>query len=732
MNHDVRSADSRQPARDLGKAATKQPAKRTGSRPPIAASFAAGPLQGRAGCHLLAACLLVCAVLTARPTEPAGTVQLAAHAGEGASNVRLMLDDTALLKSPTEGLWSVAMDWQDDWPAAWFHGSPGSIERTGDWTILRGRIETPEGDWEVSDAYRPFKGTIQGVRRFVWEGKETARRCTLSVRFLAPGAGDNVVMPGILYHGNPSGARSGRVPVYAGKPGEEALYEEHRFPMPYVSFEWPEEGRWWGAALHSLPCPTPFGHRTDQWWSLGCRAIEGATELALLSGPCASNGRHSVIKQRQRGFEPYPDAWLEVPPGGIIEKTFRLQAYPVAVEGTGFQTATRTSLDLFEPYSLYGFPEFRDIITSKYRFSQTRWQETPTGGGFCKYPDPDRRPYFVIGWCGQAAAPGYALQVLGDKVGAANVDEQVTQSLNTIAKAQFYDGGFHTWYDFKKDEWSHVEPLSQGQGMHNMANAIRVGRQRGIDTKTWEAFLRHACDVHADRILAADWSPPSTSEGFFIAPLCQSRDLFGKARYLDAAGKAGEVLAKRHLAMREPYWGGTLDASCEDKEGAYAALQGFLALYEATREPRYLRWAEHALDVVLTYVVVWDMDLPAGRLRDHAFNTRGWTAVSVQNMHIDAYGVLMTPEVYRMGELLERPELKQLALVMFRSCGQLIDPYGSQGEQPQHTNYVQGGDMSDPARFRGGYHETWTVFWITAHFLNAAAQLHEMGVPVWK
>jgi hypothetical protein len=69
---------------------------------------------------------------------------------------------------------------------------------------------------------------------------------------------------------------------------------------------------------------------------------------------------------------------------------------------------------------------------------------------------------------------------------------------------------------------------------------------------------------------------------------------------------------------------------------------------------------------------------------------------------------------------------------MFRSCGQIIDPYGSQGEQPQHTNYAQGGNLQDADHYRGGYHETWTVFWITAHFLNAAAQLQEMGVDIWE
>ena len=35
---------------------------------------------------------------------------------------------------------------------------------------------------------------------------------------------------------------------------------------------------------------------------------------------------------------------------------------------------------------------------------------------------------------------------------------------------------------------------------------------------------------------------------------------------------------RANVDMSEPYWGGTLDASCEDKEGAFAALQGFVGV----------------------------------------------------------------------------------------------------------------------------------------------------------
>jgi hypothetical protein len=651
--------------------------------------------------------------------------------------VEILLDGEDILASPPEGLWSIATAWEKGWPADWIHSKPAEIEHIGGWTILRGNLETSAGTWRILDSYRPESNVVKCIRRFVWEGKTMARFITLSVRFQCRGKGSGVLLPGILYHGNPSGVRSGRVPVYTGQVGEEAIFEEHRFPMPYASLECEGKDDMKGAALHSVPSPVPYGNLQDQWWSLGLIAKENGTELVLLSGPCASNGKRSVIKASQRGFVRYDNAYINVPPGAIIEKTFYLEAYPVKAKGSGFQRPTKTSLDIFRPFSLEGMPSFKEIIKAKYRLAKTRWHEDGKIAGFNKYPD---RTYFVFGWCGQTAAPGYALQVLAEELRDSKALEMARKSLDFLSGAEFYDKGFYTWYDYEKRQWiprDRPELLSQGQAMLNFANAIRVGRKRGIKVSRWERFLRKACDFHSKRILSDDWRPLSTNQAFFIAPLCKAHKLFGTDSYRRAAEKAGDVYASRHLSMDEPYWGGTLDASCEDKEGAFAALQGFLALYELTSDRKYLKWAEHACDVVLTYVMVLDIDLPAGRLRDHDFKTRGWTAVSVQNMHIDVFGVLITPDIYRLGQLLGKDELKKLAILMYRSCGQLIDPYGSQGEQPHHTNYAQHGKFrqrlsrNDISGIRGNYVEEWTVFWITAHFLNAAAQFKELGVKIW-
>ena len=213
-----------------------------------------------------------------------------------------------------------------------------------------------------------------------------------------------------------------------------------------------------------------------------------------------------------------------------------------------------------------------------------------------------------------------------------------------------------------------------------------------------------------------------------LAPLAIASKLFMNKTYREAAEKAAALFAKRHLTMNGCYWGGTLDATCEDKEGSWAAFQGFLEMYERFKDEKYLVWAKHAMDVCLSYVVVWDIPLPAGRMADYNFKTTGWTVVSAQNQHIDVYGVLFAPEVYKMGKYLNDERLCRLAKVMYRTCYQLTDAYGSQGEQLQQTNFAQHGDMSNVYKLRGGYSESWTVFWITAHFLNAAARFEEMGV----
>ena len=639
----------------------------------------------------------------------------------------LKLDGKSIVTAPKEGLWSVATGWSEDWMCDWHHSSPERIEQIGEWSVVHGKIALAEGELHLRDSYREVaEGLVQCVRRYEWHGDSNLEHTTLSVKFDVAGEALMPCLPGILYYGNKNGAKVNPqiIPVYNGTAGEFAIFEEHRYPMPFAMLESAAGG--YAVAIHTVPSPVRGAVLSDQWWSMGVEAYDGYSRMVLYSGPIGYNGQHSVAKALQKQPMRYTDTYITLEPGQIIEKSFYIELYPIEREGTGFQQPIYTALDLYKPYDADRFPTFEQIVKSKYEFAKSRWIEfDSTAVGFNMY-DTSLRKDIVMGWCGQADSPGYSLQVLAKMLGDSEIESMVQRSLDYLTTFEIDEqkGIFTVGYNGEKFHGG--DPVSCGQAMYNFAKAIQHGRKnRHYDTSKWEQFLRSAADAVSNRILSEEWNPLSTAEGFYIAPLAISSKLFKEKRYLAAAEKAAALYASRHLTMNGCYWGGTLDATCEDKEGSWAAFQGFLEMYEQTKEQQYLDWAKHAMDVCLSYVVVWDIPLPAGRLADFNFKTTGWTVVSAQNQHIDIYGVLFAPEVYKMGKYLKDERLCRLADVMYRSCYQLTDAYGSQGEQIQQTNFAQRGDMSNVHKLRGGYAERWTVFWITAHFLNAAARFEE-------
>ena len=592
-------------------------------------------------------------------------------------------------------------------------------------------MELQGGTLLLRDAYRITPDSLlHCVRRYEWQGTALLQGVTLSVRWKVAGAALRPFLPGILYYGNKNGAKVNDriIPVYSGAEGELAVFEEHRYPMPFAMLE-DNAGRY-AVALHTTPSPVRGARRQDQWWSMGVEAQSDAGMLVLYSGPIGYNRRHSIAKALQQTPMAYTDTYIDMEPGQVIEKEFVLEAYPISGRGTGFQRPIYTSLDRFRPYDADRFPSFDEIVQGKYRFSKSRWMEL--GGeavGYNMY-DMRSRKAVTMGWCGQADSPGYYLQMLAKRLADDSIPDKIQRSLDFLStsKVNPENGLFPVIYADGKWQGG-GDPVSCGQAMYNFAKAIECARKgRKYDTRKWEDFLQAASRGVSHRILSDSWNPVSTNEGFYIAPLAIASRLFKERTFRQAAEKAAALYADRHLQMDGCYWGGTLDATCEDKEGAWAAFQGFLELYERLGDKKYLQWAKHAMDVCLSYVVVWDIPLPAGRMADHNFKSTGWTVVSAQNQHIDVYGVLFAPEVYKMGRYLKDDRLCRLAKVMYRTCYQLTDAYGSQGEQLQHTNFAQRGHMDNVYKLRGGYSENWTVFWITTHFLNAAARFTEMGV----
>ncbi|EWH09807.1 hypothetical protein DS2_10988 [Catenovulum agarivorans DS-2] len=698
------------------------------------------------------------------------------HAGEQTINkltinqqkqLQLIEQDQVVLTTPVEGLWSIGHQAKGLSELNYTHANFNKVELVADWQIFSGEMVTDQGTWQLSDSCQQvneFAGAlIKCIRRYHWTGQQTLENVVLSVRWQTPQQYTQVVMPSVVYHGNPSAKKNNpnAIAHLSQQPGEFAQFEEHRLSMPYVSLEWQNKQSMFGAAVHTIPSQIMGGNRADLWWSAGMQYRAGKSEIRLLSGPIGYNKQADRAKVYQFSSLPYANATIRVKPNSTIEKVYYLQAYSGFNKGAGFSEAMQASLAIFQPFNTQGLPSFKQIVANKTRFLLTRYmQGTSSNGveyaGFNMF-DHNYRQQLVMGWAGQSDAPGYALLALGHLNNKQEWINKAKASLDFLAQAKFDSlNGFTVNFNAKPGTWTHHafkkldptsgkyigDPVSQGQAMYMFAKAIQFAKRmakegKTIDTSQWQQFLLKVADYHSQRILQASWQPESTNQAFLVAPLVLASQLFENPIYFQAAVKASEHYANRHIDMNEPYWGGTLDATGEDKEGAWGAFQAFLTMYQVTKQPKYLAWAKHAAEVMLSYTVVWDIDMPAGRLTDHGFKSTGWTAVSPQNQHLDVYGVLTTPAIYQLGEYLQDDQLKQLAKVMYLSCGQLIDPYGSQGEQIQQTNFAQSkhnisqaGENAAADSYRGGYSEEWTVLWITTHFLTSAAMFEEMGVEL--
>lgn len=621
----------------------------------------------------------------------------------------------------------VGVGWTNGWVREWRRDVPG--------------LAVSDSETRVSE------GLSKVVRRWTWSGTNALEKVTLAVRFRVHGDSADLkpYLPGILMYGNPSnkGRKDGRVPVFSGGKGEFAIFEEHRYPVPFALLENARTGDF--DAVHVLPSPLRGAVREDLWWSLGVETADGGTDIVMLSGPVGYNGRRSAVKALQRGFMAYDDAYVTLRPGQIVEKTFWIETGKATKEAFGFERALFTAIGLFRPYAYDAgrFAPMDEIVRSKRAYALTRWIEDAASGaaGFDMFDIGTGRREIVMGWCGCAATCGYALPVLDFADGDWEMAQKSLDFLSDafIATVRPGDGLFSVRFDVKTGRKSGGDSVSCGQGLRSMVKAIRFAEKRGrgrLDAAKWRRFAEKSLDAAATGILKDDWAEPkSANAGFLVSPLVMGSELFGKPEWLAAARKLAGVLERRYFGYDAFYWGGTLDASCEDKEGAYAAFQGYVELLrhavgtkDAAGVERYARLARHAMNAMLTYTMVWDAAYPPGRLSDHAFKSTGWTVVSAQNQHLDAFGVLTTPEIWWMGDFLGDERLKKLAEVMYRSCFQLTDVSGSLGEQIQQTNFAQYGDRSDVSKLRGGYAERWTVFWLTAHFLNAAAEFSEMGV----
>ncbi len=229
-----------------------------------------------------------------------------------------------------------------------------------------------------------------------------------------------------------------------------------------------------------------------------------------------------------------------------------------------------------------------------------------------------------------------------------------------------------------------VSTRRQSEALWALELAYEAEKERGIDHSLWEETiiknLDKLCEIQSDGGSFArayyldgresDSNPGATSA--VVMALTKGYELFGKARYLECAKKSGDYIIENVIASID-YHGSTLDSNCEDKESATYALYSMRCLYELDPDEKWLKSAELAAEIVLTWFYLWDVPFDGGSdLGKIGLRTTGFGSVSSENNHIDVYLFDTPSTLWWLGEKTGKEEFREMARLIYFNSLQVV------------------------------------------------------------
>ena len=698
--------------------------------------------------------------LSSRPD----TRRVVAEQADGSWTVRLRARDGAQWWTAAGLLDTSGWPIDRDGLRCWVPAADATLD--GDVLRVRGCGDVDGHSWRVVDAYA-FEGeTLRLTREWTHEADESQDGLDVLIEARCPAVGETqFVLPGISYDGNPNAGPERVVPRFPPQRPARCLYEEHRFPVPMVSWEWDgAAGRSWVALISQ---PSRIGaEEADHWWSLGLALDDAHGVLTVASGAVETNGRRNVVYGAQ-GRLIDVDGWaLNAGPGAILRKEVRIECGIAASRGHGFRQGLWRAHALFEPRADPAL-SLAKFIALKLNALRARYVEHGDAAGFLCVPKKNvfgRGPYFQWGWVGQALRASWCALHEGRQRGKAYLETMARRPADFFVAQPLPSGPSRLValrYALDEGRWVHreldgveVESTRQfGEAFTNLARLVELGRRLGIDVASWRERLCRAADFLCGReawtqdgLLPHAWrfdgSPlaarPSAAGAPCISALALAGVLTGADRYRVAARELMAAYHRTFLAdLTCPPWGATLDARCEDKEAGLFLLAAALDCHDSFGEGRFLDWARAAADWCLTFYYVWDVGFPPGKPCRGRLSSVGWPSVSVQNHHLDAFAC---PTLFlRLGRATGDVRYERVARTIAWAATQAVarkgHPWGfnrpechnvagEQGEALFHTNYWQG--RGDARLWRGG-HNTWNPLWVCALPLHEAILLRDAG-----
>jgi hypothetical protein len=289
------------------------------------------------------------------------------------------------------------------------------------------------------------------------------------------------------------------------------------------------------------------------------------------------------------------------------------------------------------------------------------------------------------------------------------------------------------------------------EDMRVVLRAYRRERALGRDHPEWLAWVTQYVDwlllqQRDDGSFPRRWKPgsneaeePSGTTSYAPVPLLVlMTEQTGDPKYARAARRAADYVWA-NWGTRGLFIGGASDnPNITDKEAGMLSLEAFLALYDSTREPRWLERAQAAASFAESWIWIWNLPMPLDADDAQLHWKKGVPTIGLQGITalgaggVDEYLDWSVPSYAKLYLHTRDPHYLDVARVLLHGTKSMLALPGRHydmkgpGWQQEHWRLGPGG----PGRGVGS-HRFWLP-WVSANHLYGITGLEELDAALFE
>lgn len=552
------------------------------------------------------------------------------------------------------------------------------------------------------DAADSFEKIEDGAWK--WTRKLNAPTDTMRMEFDTASAPKYTMVPAVNYNGNGWGDSE----EYVGDSfeGTPWTYEWHRVMIPACTYTEMENA--FAVAMMAVQDDTP---------SCSLYKVESGMERHALVWP-------EQAGPKMLGRHEWKEAYM-----GTMEPRDTFEAVIVAFPVERERHQARSLLDFAWRYYGHALPapmQPEDMWRYSVAFMKSLWTKEKDGfvafnrglqwyNSTCFYAKRDQIKY-EMGWVGQSASASNTLLYEYLRSGDEDAYEKASMCLDAWPKYTKLDGVeglVQIKFDGAPIDQTREIPIDAcnlGQGAVQYFLAADLMEKCGTPRPEYIDYAMGMVNFVVSRQLesgefAKSWNKDGsvrqqngTIGAFLIPAVLEAYKRTNDKKYLDSAVKAFDCYYKE-LSDNGFTTAGALDTYCIDKESSSPLLEAALALYDVTKDEKYVNCAEDVAWYISTWMMHYTAKYPAETtLSKIGYDTLGITAVSTGHNAVDQYCLRDVRSFLKLYDLTGKKQWQERGTALWCAASQLISdgtlcirgkvrPAGSQDEAVFQTRW---------------------------------------------